>query len=49
MLDPHDAAVPHARISDCHLDSYPLKNERGLSGYHRGQVLTGSYVYPLPF
>ena len=29
-------------------DSYHFKNERGLSGYHRGQVLTGSYVYPLP-
>jgi hypothetical protein len=30
-------------------DSYNLGAERGLSGFHRGQVASGSYVYPLPF
>jgi hypothetical protein len=30
-------------------DSYNFKNDRGLSGYHRGHVLSGSYSYPLPF
>jgi hypothetical protein len=30
-------------------DSYNIGAERGLSGFHRGQVVSGSYVYPLPF
>jgi len=30
-------------------DSYNMRAERGLSGFHRGQVASGSYVYPLPF
>jgi hypothetical protein len=30
-------------------DSYNIGAERGLSGFHRGQVASGSYVYPLPF
>jgi len=30
-------------------DSYHPRNDRGLSGSHRSHVLTGSYVYPLPF
>jgi hypothetical protein len=30
-------------------DTYNLGAERGLSGFHRGQVVSASYVYPLPF
>ena len=30
-------------------DSYNTRNDRGLSSYHRGHVLTTSYVYPLPW
>jgi hypothetical protein len=30
-------------------DSYNPRNERGLSGYHRGHIVSASYIYPLPF